>query len=986
MQQLHTPQQAAAWLRDRVTGKLHIDSRQIGPGDGFVAWPGAATDGRAFVAHALAQGARACLVEHDGVEAFALPDDGVASYRGLKAAAGLIAAHYHGEPSRELAVVAITGTNGKTSSAWWLAHALSNLEHTIHIPCGLIGTFGIGVAKHGQFELTPTGMTTPDPVRLQHAFRSMVSQGLRACAIEASSIGLEEQRLAGSHIRCAVFTNFTQDHLDYHGSMAAYWQAKAALFQWPGLQSAAINIDDPHGAQLATDLQTSPLEVWTLSCTQPARLQASDIRFEDGGLCFNVTERGPHGTQTLPLATRLIGQYNVANLLGVIAAMRCLGVPLAACIQACHRLQPVPGRMACLGGAGQPLVAVDYAHTPDALSNALQALRPLAAQRGGQLVCVFGCGGDRDPIKRPLMGEMAARHADSVIVTSDNPRSEAPQAIIDQILPGLAGHAALQVQADRALAIALAVTQAQAHDVVLVAGKGHEDYQDIAGVKQPFSDEQQVRQSLQTWAGPAATATAGRMLNLQQALAWLPGAHLVGDGRTECQRVHTDTRSIAPGDLFVALKGERFDANDLLAQAKAQGAVAALCHSREQLVQAGLPGLVVPDTRLALGALATGWRKQFKLPLIAVTGSNGKTTVTQMIAAILRAYQPSSMLATQGNFNNDIGVPLTLLRLRSHHSVAVVELGMNHPGEIAQLAAMARPTVALVNNAQREHLEFMATIEAVAQENGAVISALAGSGVAVFPQDDAYTALWQALAAQRAQLTFSAAPASSSSADVTATSAVWAHGAWQVQAQTPAGALAYTLHIAGAHNVKNSLAAVACALAAGVPLPAIAQGLAAFEPVKGRSRALSGQIEGRAFTLVDDSYNANPDSVRAAIDVLAALPGPRLLVLGDMGEVGAQGPQFHAEAGAHARAQGIESLLALGALTPAAVASFGAGGRHFSDVEGLNAAVLASLPQAASLVVKGSRFMRMERVVEAVMAQVQTQSQPEQSKEEMPCS
>jgi UDP-N-acetylmuramoyl-tripeptide--D-alanyl-D-alanine ligase len=473
------------------------------------------------------------------------------------------------------------------------------------------------------------------------------------------------------------------------------------------------------------------------------------------------------------------------------------------------------------------------------------------------------------------------------------------------------------------------------------------------------------------------------MMTLQQALAWLPGATLVGDddaAEIVIQRVHTDTRTIQPGDLFVALKGDQFDANDFLAEAKAKGAVAALGHSQEQLMQAGLPGLVVSDTKLALGALATGWRAQFKLPLIAVTGSNGKTTVTQMIASILRTYRPETMLATQGNFNNDIGVPLTLLRLRAHHTIAVVELGMNHPGEIALLANMARPTVALVNNAQREHLEFMATIDAVAWENGSVIEALPGNGVAVFPHDDTHTTLWHDLTCQRAQLTFEVAPPSSTSAaDIVCTAATWAHGAWQVHVQTPAGALAYALHIAGVHNVKNSLAAVACTLSGGVPLEAIARGLAAFEPVKGRSLALAGLFQGREFTLVDDTYNANPDSVRAAIDVLAALPGPRLLVLGDMGEVGTQGPQFHAEAGAQAKAVGIEFVYALGELSQVAVTHFGAGGRHLKDT-----AVLAALPNVASLVVKGSRFMRMERVVEAVMAQ--SQQHKEKNKEEMPCS
>ncbi len=457
------------------------------------------------------------------------------------------------------------------------------------------------------------------------------------------------------------------------------------------------------------------------------------------------------------------------------------------------------------------------------------------------------------------------------------------------------------------------------------------------------------------------------MMSLQQASEWLGDAQLVGalPAALAFRRVHTDSRSIEAGDLFVALPGERFDANEFLAQAKAAGAVAAICQGDAQarLRAAGLPGLLVADSRQALTRLASKWRSQFDLPLVAVTGSNGKTTVTQMIAAIFRAFKPDAFLATQGNFNNDIGVPLTLLRLRSWHRLAVIELGMNHPGEIASLAALARPTVALVNNAQREHLEFMTSVAAVARENGCVIDALPDGGVAVFPSDDDYSPLWRARAGSRRVLTF--ALAAQAGADVCCSAAVWSADAWQVSALTPSGALHYRLPIAGMHNVRNSLAALSCALAAGVPLSAIGQGLAAFEPVKGRSRSQTVHVGGRSVTLVDDSYNANPDSVRAAIEVLAALPGPRLLVLGDMGEVGDQGPAFHAEAGAHARSLGIDALFTLGQLSRAAATSFGAG-RHFDDIESLQAAVLSELAKLGSVLVKGSRFMKMERVVGAI--------------------
>ena len=454
------------------------------------------------------------------------------------------------------------------------------------------------------------------------------------------------------------------------------------------------------------------------------------------------------------------------------------------------------------------------------------------------------------------------------------------------------------------------------------------------------------------------------MMTLQQARDWLAArqvpAVLVGDGQTLISRVHTDTRTLQSGDLFVALKGENFDAHDFLAQAKATGATAAM--AQHGLSKAGLPGLQVSDSKLALGQLAAGWRSQFDLPLIAVTGSNGKTTVTQMIASILRAWKFDAAFATQGNFNNDIGVPLTLLRLKPAHQVGVVELGMNHPGEIAYLASLSRPAIALVNNAQREHLEFMATVEAVALENGSVIEALGAQGIAVFPADDAYTALWQKMAGLRKVLTFTL----QGTADITA-AAHWINNRWQVQAATPSGPVEFTLGIAGRHNIKNALAATACALAAGVPLHSIAAGLNAFLPVKGRSRTVQVTVSGRLVDLIDDTYNANPDSMRAAIDVLAELPGPRLLVMGDMAEVGSEGPQFHEEAGRLARERGIDQLFALGVQSLGATRSFGQA-QHFNDMAALNAAVLAALPQFASVLVKGSRSMKMERVVQSISA------------------
>jgi UDP-N-acetylmuramoyl-tripeptide--D-alanyl-D-alanine ligase len=464
-------------------------------------------------------------------------------------------------------------------------------------------------------------------------------------------------------------------------------------------------------------------------------------------------------------------------------------------------------------------------------------------------------------------------------------------------------------------------------------------------------------------------------LTLTQLQQWLPQAVLVNAAAANSQvqntlikAVRTDSRSVVAGDLFIALKGEKFDGTAFLAQAQAQGAVAVLFEAShpdqgehlQHLNNVTVPAFCVPNARAALGSLAAQWRRQYTPALIGVTGSNGKTTVTQMIASVLRADISAPSLSTQGNLNNDIGVPLTLFNLRPEHQRAVVELGMNHPGEIEVLAQFAQPTIGLVNNAQREHQEFMSTVEAVAIENGEVIRALPAKGVAVFPAQDAYTQLWQKLADARSVLTFGF-----TQGDVQAHDIVWRNGAWSFQLWTQQTSLPCRLNIAGRHNILNALAATACALAAGMSLSVIVKGLESFEPVKGRSKSCEWQLDGHAFTLVDDTYNANPDSVRAAIEVLAELPAPRLLVLGDMGEVGLQGAEFHQEVGAYAKACDIQSLFTLGDLCQHSSQAF-EGAVHFSDMDSLQARVLSDISTYNSVLVKGSRFMKMERVVEAL--------------------
>ncbi|USX19866.1 UDP-N-acetylmuramoyl-tripeptide--D-alanyl-D-alanine ligase [Oxalobacteraceae bacterium OTU3REALA1] len=456
---------------------------------------------------------------------------------------------------------------------------------------------------------------------------------------------------------------------------------------------------------------------------------------------------------------------------------------------------------------------------------------------------------------------------------------------------------------------------------------------------------------------------------LAQILPSLPGARLVntsaGSGEVVFAGVSTDSRNVSAGSLFVALRGEVFDAHDFLAQVAEKGVAAVVV---EEVPEGfSLPAIVVPNTLTALGQIANHWRRQFAMPVIGVTGSNGKTTVKEMIAAILAAaHGEEGRLATRGNLNNEIGVPLTLFRMEAKQQSAVIEMGMNHPGEIGRLVAIAEPTIAMVNNAQREHQEFMHTVEAVARENGAVLAGLPADGVAVFPHGDEFTPIWEELSAGRRMIRFGL----TKDAEVSCTFRAGDFGSEMFITIRPVDGVEpeqffVNLQAAGEHNVRNALAAVACTYAAGIALEKIKLGLDTFAPVSGR---LQKKVAANGAVVIDDTYNANPDSVRAAIDVLSKAAAPRVLVLGDMGEVGTQGREFHEEIGAYAHSKGIEQVLATGEL---ASHMKGDAIRHFEQFGDLLAAVEAAVAPNATVLIKGSRFMKMERVVQHLIGSQQ---------------
>lgn len=458
------------------------DSRQVMPGDLFLAYPGDLADGRRYIADALAKGAVAVLWQPGGDFVWNADwDVPNLEQAALRALAGPLAHAVYGHPSDGLSLIAITGTNGKTTISQCLARVYPK-------PCAIIGTLGAGFPD----AMIETGFTTPEATTLMRYLAEFRARGAAACALEASSIGIEEGRMNGARVDVAVFTNFTRDHLDYHGTMDAYAEAKEKLFHWPRLRTAIVNLDDEFGRKLMRD--TSAIRVLGYCIGESRRDFHAVVRAEElvdtpFGQRFNLIL--PNGRAVVD--TVLVGRYNVSNLLAVAAVLFDAGLPAAEVAQRLSELLPPPGRMERVGGQGEPLVVIDYAHTPDALENALVALRDVATPRGGRLSVVFGCGGDRDKGKRPQMGEVAERLADRVLVTSDNPRSEEPRAIIDEIVAGMT-HAEIEI--DRAAAIRQAVLEADAKDVILLAGKGHEPYQDMGGVRLPFSDVEQAAAAL----------------------------------------------------------------------------------------------------------------------------------------------------------------------------------------------------------------------------------------------------------------------------------------------------------------------------------------------------------------------------------------------------------------------------------------------------------------------------------------------------------
>lgn len=959
---------------------ITADSRRVRPGFVFVAVQGARSNGLDFVPQALAQGALAVVTDRPEL----CPPGVILQVTDAREALGHLAAAFWGHPSRHLKVLGVTGTNGKTTTTILAAQLLTSAGFR----AAALGTTGLWTPEGTR----PSTQTTPDAERLQETLAALLAEGFTHVAMEVSSHALDQRRVAGVQFAATAWTNLTRDHLDYHGTLEAYTQAKALLFGSSlAAQHAFVNADDDGCAQV---WHNGRAQAWSLGAHGAAEHQVTRLEHTAQGLRFALESPG-HAP--LSVQAPLIGRHNAENLAAALLMVRALGVGDRALTTACPKLQAPRGRLEPIPNSLGALVLVDYAHTPDALEQVLLALRPVVAVQG-RLIAVFGAGGDRDPGKRPLMGQVVARLADLAVVTSDNPRTEDPQVIAQAIADGCAMTGALLLdklvpstlaklstgprrcgyvlELDRDAAIRRAVGVLHAGDVLVIAGKGHEVVQVVGKEERPFDDAAVAAHWLGMSRHRAASGAPQADAHVQmtprptgfafdgKTAAHATGGHLVVDSAAWTSALCTDSRKLSAGALFVALRGDNFDANAFVGQALdagARGVVVEAGQAAQWTTQAQAAGawlVEVDDTLVGLGALARNHRCRFAPLVVGITGSNGKTTTKELTALALSPL--GRVHKTAGNLNNQIGLPLTLAGLDAGVDVAVLEMGMSIPGEISRLAHMGIPKMGVVTSIAEAHLLGMGSVQAIADEKADLLRALPTDGVAIVPADEPL------LDAVVAQLRCRVLRFGRHAGDVKLASAVTVRGLNQHFVANVGGTLVpVELPGLGVHLATNALAALAVAWQAGANLRAAAEALAGYEPVG--QRMLPSNIG--AWLVLEDCYNANPRSVEVALDTLATLPGPRAALLGSMLELGTRERELHARVGHHAANLGIDLLIAVGAMASAYAEGAAAGGLTALVAESPeDAAKLLSthLTGAGTVLVKGSRGARMERAVAAL--------------------
>ena len=982
-----------AAVLEREVVAVTSDSRQVLPGSLFVAVPGEKTDGRLFIPEAIAKGCLAVVVEGQGQrDELPVPVIRVAD---CHAAISELAAAWYGYPAERMRLIGITGTNGKTTCSWLIEGMLAAAGYRP----GVVGT--VNYRYHdgeGVHILQEAPLTTPDPVTLQRLFRTMADAGVTHVIIEVSSHALHQQRLGRTCFDVALFTNLSRDHLDYHRTLEDYFAAKELLFRHhlkPNGTAVVVVGPQAEGIDWGERICRAVTGGALLRCGLSAgcEVRAAEVAQTVEGFHGILDLKGEVATFSSPLT----GGYNVLNVLAAAGVGLGLGLAQSSIRAGLAGVGRVPGRLERVRLPGEttpsgPAVFVDYAHTPDALENVLSTLQGLAPRR---LICLFGCGGDRDRGKRPLMGAIAARLVDVVIVTSDNPRTENPETIIAEIVQGVtaSGKVAHPVEAlfcgpqpldgyaviaSRREAIAAACSLAAPGDSLLIAGKGHENYQIMGTVKHFFDDCLEATNGLLHWnARHLVAATGGRVM--------------AGSQQAVLRQVSTDTRTLVAGDIFVALAGETFDGHQYIDGAVERGAAAVIAERMPPAFRGGVVYIQVDDSLRALGNLAAYRRRLLggTVKVAAITGSSGKTSVKEMVAAIFAEALRQThtgidpLLKTRGNFNNLVGLPLTLLPLEAGHRLAIVEMGMNVPGEIARLVAIADPDIGCINNVHPAHLQGLGNVAGVAAAKGELFAGMRPGAIRVVNCDDPHVRD-QARKAGGTQIGFAVTPAGRRHQPLV-----------RVTRQENLGeqGMRFTLHIGpwqrrltvpvcGSHNVSNCAAAAAIAHAAEIGSEVIVRGLEQYAPTVDKRLAIS-ELPG-GLKVVNDAYNANPASMAAGLRTAAAFGtnSRHVAALGDMLELGAASADLHAGIGALAASLGYDRLLLTGTQAAhVARAALAAGMRPeavqiFPDPRAMAddlCRLLAdgSLSPGDWLLIKGSRGMRMEQLLDELEKRLQ---------------